>query len=223
MSCARSRTAAIVLAAAIAAAAGCRDDARARLRATTHATFDHKTGKLTELTFDANRDGRIDTWTQMDGTRPVMSRVDRDQDGIVDRWEYYDGQGRLEKVGFSRARRDTPDAWAFAAGAGRLERIEASSKGDPAQIDRLERYATSGPVDANGLGALLSVEEDSDGDGKVDRWETYEAGEIRTLEVDENHDGIRDRRLTYKNSTVVLVESEPDAAGQYTRRVDVTP
>jgi len=220
---ARPRITGVVLAAAIAAVAGCRDAARARLRATTNATYDQRTGKLTQLTYDANRDGRIDTWTEMDGTRPVMSRVDRDQDGVVDRWEYYDAQGRLEKVGFSRARRDKPDAWAYPDDAGRLERVEVSSTGDPSKIDRRERYATSGPVDADGLGALLSVEQDSDGDGKVDRWETYEAGEIKTLELDENHDGIRDRRLTYKNSTVVLVESGPDGAGQYTRRVDVTP
>jgi hypothetical protein len=57
---------------------------------------------LKELTYDANKNGRIDTWTDMDGTRPLRARIDRNEDGKLDRWEYYDEKGQLAKVGFSR-------------------------------------------------------------------------------------------------------------------------
>ena len=65
-------------------------------------TYDKTTGKLTQLTYDANKNGKIDTWTDMDGTKPLQSRIDSDEDGTIDRWEYYDEKGALAKVGFSR-------------------------------------------------------------------------------------------------------------------------
>ena len=200
----------------------CTDHEADRLKATTKPTYDNKTGRLTALTFDANRNGRIDTWTEMDGSRPVRSRIDRNEDGRIDRWEYYDRQGALTKVGFSRAGGDAPDAWAYSAPNGRVDRVEISSQADEAKIDRWEHYDLEGPLRGDGFGLLLRAEEDTNGDGKPDRWETYEDGSLKTVEFDENGDGIRDRRLTYKDSQVVLVETEPDASGRYTKRVAVS-
>jgi len=198
----------------------CTDHAGNQLKATTKPTYDNKTGRLKELTFDSNRNGRIDTWTEMDGSRPIRSRIDRDEDGKIDRWEYYDKRGALTKVGFSRSGGDAPDAWAYSAPNGRVERVEISSRADETKIDRWEYYDVEGPARPDGFGRLLRAEEDSNGDGKKDRWETYENEELRTVEFDENGDGIRDRRLTYKGSQVVLVETEPDASGHYTKKVD---
>src|SRR6187399_1218376 len=79
---------------------------------TTKPTYDTTTGKLTQLTYDANRNGKIDTWTDMDGARPLQSRIDTDEDGTIDRWEYYDEKGSLTKVGFSRQKNGNVDAWA---------------------------------------------------------------------------------------------------------------
>ena len=67
-------------------AAACSDPERERLKATTKASYDERTGRLKELTSDANGNGRIDTWTEMDGSRPVRSRIDRNEDGRLDRW-----------------------------------------------------------------------------------------------------------------------------------------
>ena len=64
---------------------GCADPERDRLKATTKASYDKTTGRLTELTYDANRNGRVDTWTDMDGTRPLRSRIHRNEDGRIDR------------------------------------------------------------------------------------------------------------------------------------------
>ena len=198
----------------------CADPERERLKATTKPTYDRTTGKLTELTFDANKNGRIDTWTAMDGNRPLSSRLDRDEDGTIDRWEYYDEHGQLAKVGFSRKNDGTPDAWAFAGRDGHLQRIEISSTADEKKIDRWEYYDESVPLSA-GTGALVRVEEDGNADGRPDKWETYANGGIKTAAFDENGDGLADRRLTYEGETVVLVETAPDQEGRFTRRVEV--
>src|SRR3954452_2373824 len=92
-------------------ASGCSDPERERIKKTTIPTYDKTTGKLTELTYDRNKNGRVDTWTDMDGTRPLRTRIDLDEDGKLDRWEYYDDKGALLRVGFSRKRDGKVDAW----------------------------------------------------------------------------------------------------------------
>jgi hypothetical protein len=84
-----------------------------RIVKTTQPTYDNDTGRLVELTFDRNRNGTVDTWTEMDGSRMLRSRSDLDEDGTIDRWEYYDDRGGLMKVGFSRAHDGREDAWAL--------------------------------------------------------------------------------------------------------------
>jgi hypothetical protein len=209
-----------LLFAAVVCLASCSDPEKERLKATTKATYDQSTGRLKELTYDANKNGRIDTWTDMDGTRPLRARIDRNEDGTLDRWEYYDDRGQLTKVGFSRRDDGKPDAWAFSGADGKVARIEISSTGDDRKIDRWEHYdpAASGP---DGAGSPASAEEDTTGDGRPDKWETYEKGALKTAAFDENGDGQPDRRLTYDGSTLVLIESEPDGSGRYRKQVRV--
>jgi antitoxin component YwqK of YwqJK toxin-antitoxin module len=198
--------------AVLAVAAACSDPDAERIKKTTLPAYDKTTGRLTQLTYDRNKNGVIDTWTDMDGTRPLRSRIDLDEDGKIDRWEYYDGTGKLAKVGFSRGKNGRADAWAFSAADGSVARIEISSTYDENKIDRWEYFEK---------GALARVEEDTDGDGKVDKWETYADGALTTASLDENKDGKPDRRLTYANGALVLIESEPDEAGRFTKRVEV--
>jgi hypothetical protein len=178
--------------------------------------YDDATGRLTELMFDSSGDGRIDTWTEMDGARPLRSRVDTNADGRIDRWEYYDTVGRLTKVGFSRSDNGQADAWVFSGADGTVQRIEISSQGDESRIDRWEYYDAT-LADARGGGALVRAEEDTTGDGRPDRWETYEGGAITTVAFDETGNGRPDRRLTHLSSGL-LIESNPDASGRFTRR-----
>lgn len=192
--------------------AGCSNPEMDRLRETTKPTYDKATGRLTELTFDSNKNGTIDTWTEMDGARPVLTRMDRNGDGKHDRWEYYGPDAQLQKVGFSRKDDGKADAWAFAGADGKIERIEISSAADHTKIDRWESYDASG---------LVRAEDDTDADGVVDKWETYQGGVVKTAAFDENHDGRPDRRFTYERGTLTLIETEPDAAGRYLKRVEV--
>ena len=191
---------------------GCSDPGQARARETTRPTYDKTTGKLKELTYDTNQNGKIDTWTEMDGARPLRSRIDRDEDGRLDRWEYYDEKGGLTKVGFSRRQTGAPDAWAFSGPDGQIARVDSSSSGDETRIDRRDIYE-------NGIVARSEI--DSNGDGRIDQWETYAAGVLETAAMDEDEDGRPDRRLTYAGGTLVLIESEPDAAGAFRKRVTV--
>jgi hypothetical protein len=202
----------LLLALVCLSAHACSDPDKERLKKTTLPTYDKNTGRLRELTFDQDKNGTIDTWTEMDAARPVLTRMDRNEDGKLDRWEYYDVKGRVEKVGFSRKDDGTPDAWAFAGADGRIERIEISSTSDMARIDRWEKYDASG---------LVSAEEDTDRNGRPDKWETYDGAAVKTAAFDENGDGKPDRRLTYEGGTLVLIETEPLVAGTYAKRLPV--
>ena len=188
----------------------CSDPEKARIRETTKPTYDKATGRLTQLTYDANKNGKVDTWTDMDGTRPLRSRIDLDEDGKIDRWEHYDDKGVLTKVGFSRKQDGTADAWAFAGPDGKVVRVEISSTGNDTKIDRWEHYEA---------GAMVRAEEDTNADGRADKWETYVNGAVRTAAMDENADGQADRRLTYSGGTLVLIESDPDSAGTFRKQV----
>ncbi len=194
------------------ALSGCSGPRDVQLRKTTIPSYDRATGRLRELTYDRNRNGTIDTWTEMDGARPVAARMDLDEDGTLDRWEYYDPSGGLEKVGFSRKGDGKPDAWAFAGADGRIERIEASSASDITRIDRREYFDAAG---------LVRAEDDTNADGAPDKWETYANGAVRTVAFDEDYDGKPDRRLTYDAGTLVLIESNRDATGNFVKRVAV--
>jgi hypothetical protein len=199
----------------------CSDPDRDRLKATTKATYDPSTGRLTELTFDSNKNGKIDTWTEMEGTRPVRSRLDRDEDGRMDRWEYYDAAGRVTKVGFSRKNDGKPDAWAYSNGSGRIIRIDVSSGGDEHKIDRWEVYDPQGPAGPDGIGPLVQVIQDTNGDGTRDKWERYKDGQVLTAEFDQDGDERPDRRLTYRNADVISIETAPDGRGGYAKKVPV--
>lgn len=188
--------------------------------ATIRPSYDNATGRLKELAYDANGNGSVDTWTEMDGSRPLRSRVDINEDGKIDRWEEYDENGGLAKVGFSRTNNGKPDAWVFSGADGKVRRIEISSTGDSSRIDRWEYYdaAQSGP---DGRGALVRAEEDTTHDGRPDKWETYEHGILKTVAFDENGNGRPTRRLIYSSTARVVIESDPDASGRLAEHVDV--
>lgn len=191
------------------AAAGCSNPAPDPAAGGMKPTYDKTTGKLAQLASDRNRNGVIETWTDMDGARPLRSRIDQNEDGKIDRWEYYDEQGKLLKVGFSRTNDGKADSWSFADPVGAIARVEVSSKADEKAIDRWEFYAGN---------QLARVEQDVNGDGRVDMWEVYEGAALKTAAYDEDADGKPDRRLTYNDGQLALIESDPDAAGRYTRR-----
>lgn len=198
---------------ALSGATGCAPDPETeRLKATTQATYSKETGRLERLTYDANENGVVDTWTYMDGTKPLRSEIDANEDGKVERWEYYGDDGKVETVALSRGDTGVADMWLHPGADGSVARAEMSGRPDGA-IDRWEWYEA---------GVVVRVEEDTNGDGKPDKWEEYRSGSVISAAFDENADGRPDRRLNYgPDGALVSIESEPDASGTYTKRVNV--
>jgi len=179
---------------------------------TSKGSYDPQTGRLVQITYDRNGNGRIDTWTKMDGARPISSELDTNEDGVIDRWEEYDEQGRLTRAGWTRGTTPTPDAWLYTSPDGKTSRIEFFDLDNTGVQVVTRREFYEGTV-------LVRVEEDKDGDDLVDQWETWEGGALKYVEFDDGNDGRPDRRFTYTNGALVLIESAPDASGAYTKRV----
>jgi hypothetical protein len=167
--------------------------------------YDQATGKLKQLQYDSDGDGRIDTWCFMDGSRVVRIEVDENEDGKIDRWEHYDVLGHLEKTGFSRSGDGFEDAWSYSNSDGSIDRVEISTKHD-SRVTRIERYRN---------GVLASAEEDTDGDGKVDRWETYDGDRLTSVAYDTRHLGVPDRRIVYDPDHGARVEVAEKGDGRF--------
>ena len=132
-------------------------------------TYDPASGKLRELSYDSDQDGRFDMKAVMDGNRMLRLEVDENQDGRPDRWEYYE-----PAAGGSR---ESPAPI----------RIERATHRD-GRVTRTEGYQD---------GALAWVEEDRDADGKIDRWETYVGGALSAFALDTRGRGTPERRITW--------------------------
>jgi len=167
--------------------------------------YDKNTGRLTLLKYDSKGSGKIDTWSYMDGARVVRIEIDQDGDGKIDRWEYYGADGKLEKVGFSRLNDGKVDAWSHPGPDGSIARIEVSTRRD-GHVDRIEYYEK---------GVLVRAEEDGDGDGKIDKWETYEGSRIASVAFDTIHRGTPDRRLIYALDGSVRLEVDLKGDGHF--------
>lgn len=153
-----------------------------------HAEYDKTTGKLSQLTVNAEKDGKPNINSYMDGTKFLRIEIDSNEDGKIDRWEYYGPDQKLERVGFSRADDGNVDAWAFQGGDGSVAKVEVSTKRD-GKVNRIELYEN---------GSLARAEEDTDGDGRVDKWEQYESGALVSVSFDTTKSGKPTTTIDYR-------------------------
>ncbi len=191
----RISEAALILAAF--AASACQGSAPPKARGENPpptATYSQQNGKLTELDFDRDGDGRIDTRAYMDGVLVKSIEIDRDGSGKPDRWEYY------EPVTSGAPPAGSPDGHSVIVRA-----EESNGKG---KINRREFYEA---------GIIARVEEDTDGDGKTDKWETYRGGLVAIVELDLHHRGRAERRFVYRtDGSLDHLEIDPDGDGNFT-------
>jgi hypothetical protein len=167
--------------------------------------YDKTTGKLRLLKYDSDGDGIVDTWSYMEGARVVRIEIDEDQDGKIDRWEYYDANQKLEKIGTSRTHDGKEDSWSYPGADGSIVRIDVSTKHD-GKVNRVEHYLKN---------VLVAAEEDGDGDGKMDKWETYDGDRLASVAFDTTHRGTPDRRLIYGANGAARLEVDPNGTGQF--------
>ena len=177
------------------------DEARKRITP----EYDKATGKLTLLKYDSDGNGKVDTWSYMDGARVVRIEIDKDEDGKIDRWEYYDANQKLEKIGTSRAADGKPDSWSYLAADGSIDHVEVATRHDT-KLNRVEHYKN---------GVLVAAEEDDDGDGKMDKWETYDGERLASIAFDTTHRGTPDRRLIYGPNGTARLEVDANGNGQF--------
>ena len=151
------------------AGSGCGTDRAETSRA--EPIYDQTTGRLKLLQYDATGDGRIDTWSYMDGARVVRIEMDPDQDSRIDRWEYYGLDQKIEKAEISTRHDGKADRFEYYEG-GALARAEVDTSGD-GRIDKWEVYGES---------RLLSVAFDTTQRGTADRRMVYEPDGSARLE-----------------------------------------
>ena len=65
-------------------------------------------------------------------------------------------------------------------------------------------------------GELARVEDDANNDGRLDRWELYDAGVLARIDMDLKGSGFPTRRLVYRrDGSIDRVEVDPDGSGAW--------
>jgi hypothetical protein len=146
------------------------------------ASYSPQTGRLTQLTYDVDNDGKPDTRAYLDGTRLVRVEADENGDDRVDRWEYYTSvrtDAVLERVETS-TRRDGNISRRQYYKSGVLARAEEDTDGD-GLVDKWETYVN---------GVLSTVAFDFDHRGAPNRRLVYGTGGVpERLEIDSKRAG----------------------------------
>ena len=153
----------------------------------------------------------------MEGARIRRIELDLDENGKVERWDIYGANRKLEKVGLSYRNDGVMDSQAFYTPEGTLARLDLSIARD-GRFNRTEFYEA---------GALVRSEEDTDGDGRPDKWDTYRpypnalpgepAYAITSVAFDDAGRGRPGRRFVFSpNGSVARVETDPEGDGSFT-------
>jgi hypothetical protein len=201
----------IVSIAFVAAATACSKAEKPR------AEYDAQTGRLQTLAFDATGGGRNNAVGYLDGSRMRRIELDLDANGAIDRWDFYGADGKLEKVGLSQRNDGRMDAEAFYTEAGALRLMRVSTQRD-GTFDRTEYYEND---------VLIRSEDDTNGDGKADKWDTYRPEPdvppgvrpyvVTSTALDDKGRGTPSRRLVFgPDGRVERVEVDPDGDGHFT-------
>lgn len=135
------------------------------------AEWDPETGRLKKIELDRDKNGKMDTFSFMDGTRFERIEIDLDENGIIERWEYY-VDNKLTKVGSSSRADGVPDQWDYPSPEGSLARVEFDLDRD-GHIDKWERFDP--PHVSGGSPILREVGLDLDAEGRAARRLLYGA------------------------------------------------
>ena len=189
------------------AVAGCANGSAARRIAPSYDPF---TSRLVQISADQDGDGRFDQWTFLDGNRPLRGESDTDGDGRIDRWEYFDTNSVLVSVGTSSRNDGIEDTWTFAAPTAQGETRIVRSRNRDRQWDRTEFMRGT---------ELIRSEDDSNADGRPDRWDRYEGGVLREAAFDTTlGTGRPNRRLIYNGAgRFTAIEADPEGDGTFAR------
>ena len=116
--------------------------------------YDDKTGRMTKVDIDQDKNGRIETWSFWDATRLIRIEIDKDEDGRIERWEHFDEKRRLTKIGSSSRDDAIEDTWTYPDEQGFLVLVETDTDRD-GNIDKRETFVRA----PDPQGRVLSVVE----------------------------------------------------------------
>lgn len=172
------------------------------------AGYDDYSRRLLQLSADQNGDGRLDQWTYLDGNRPLRGEADVDGDGRVDRWEYFAADGTLSTIGSSSRNDGVEDTWTSTAVTAAGETHVATSTRRDRVRDRHTYYKGD---------SLVRIEEDTNGDGLIDKWDRYEGAVLREVSFDVSLSrGRADRRALYDaRGRFIGVAIDPEGDGTF--------
>ena len=176
-------------------------------------SYDIFTSRLVRVGADQNADGRLDQWTYLDGARVFRGEADSDGDGRIDRWEYFDAASALVKIGSASRGDGVEDTWTDPRQTGGGEVHVARSLQRDRRTDRHEYFR--GDV-------LVRCEEDTNADGRIDKWDRYEGAVLREVGFDTTFAAGRpDRRVLYDAAgQFIAVEADPERDGVFVRVAD---
>lgn len=126
------------------------------------AKYDPKSGRLSRIDIDHDKDGRIETFSYWDGSRILRIEIDADNDGRIERWEHYDEANRLERVGSSSNDDGIEDTWTYPGDRGQLTRVETDTDRDGAIDKRVVFAANPASTDARVV-SVVDLEIDASG------------------------------------------------------------
>jgi hypothetical protein len=162
-----------------------------------------ETGKLIRQEEDSRLDGRLDTWTFYDEGRLVRKESDTNADGQVDLWAFYDGADTL-----LRTEADTDHNQ-------HRDRVTLYEQGE---IVEEQRYSPG--LDLPRLivtyanGQRRHTQEDTDGDGRMDRVTEYDAaGHVTKVSRNLAAAGTFALVATYQPKTGEVLHEEEDLNG----------
>ena len=112
----------------------------------------------------------------MDGGRVLRIELDKDEDGKVDRWEYYGPDQDAREGGLLQSQRRRRRRVVVCRSA--KVRLSASTcpRARDGKANRFEHYEKD---------VLVRAEEDTDGNGQVDKWETYSGSALASVAFDQ--------------------------------------
>ncbi|HUQ86235.1 MAG TPA: hypothetical protein VM096_01670 [Vicinamibacterales bacterium] len=173
-------------------------------------SYDDFTGRLIRLSADHNGDGRIDQWSYVDGSRPIRGEADTDDDGRIDRWEYFDASSVLTVIGTSSRGDGVEDTWAYPSPSKDGETVTVTSRHRDRALDHREYFRGE---------TLLRTEDDTNADGRIDKWQRYDGEVLREAAFDTSlQRGRADRRVQYdEKGRFAYVEEDADGDGRFVR------
>jgi antitoxin component YwqK of YwqJK toxin-antitoxin module len=148
---------------------------------------------------------------------------------------FYDGAGKLTRLLYDQNGDKKADVVMLFYPNGRPRQVEADTDFD-GKIDRWQYYSENGVPEKEGYsrrggaqpdtwqyfdvkGNLTRREIDEDGDGKIDRIETFQNGRVVAVGIDSDGDGKIERWQTWVGGRVVSEELDTDGDGISDRRL----